>query len=377
MGHTIFWNIPMFLPTQIKLYQTTESPANNFNSDRFGMNHLFLEAKAPLVDFVGELMDGVGLEVSALGAWALLCQNKLERGPSFQQKDYQATAKKGDVINVNENPRDFMQNLIKKPFYRFFALLSNFQPGNRTLNKQISAFMQANPLAAGGEVLLWPKWDPEKPKQTLASMFDASVPALGPAPLVPPTLEDAHPIVAKQMRNVFTSSAKFVLYAVNMYDRKKLEDEANSSSGSLATTLSEMMEAQAEADKRVVEERQRQLLIQQKMDEEMEKATIAAEAAASEKRKAAAAATLAAEKAKADAEALEKEKVVEAALAAATKMTEDAPKTSASPPPPPTDGVGRKREREGGGDDDDEDDDATTSASDIGRSVKSPKITED
>jgi hypothetical protein len=358
MGKTIFWNVPMFLPTQVKLYPTCESPANNAQNDRFESQHLFLESKAPVADFSGELMNGLGLEMSQAGAWALLMHGKLEHGVTFTQKDFQGTTKRGDPINVNENPHHFMTNLIKSGACRFYALLSNFDSSQRAFNRDLSKYMQEHPEAAGGEVLLWPKWDPERPKQALAAMYDpAKLQQIGDKPIVVPTLDADHPIMAKQMRNVFPATgAKFILYAIKTADRRRLEEEAASTTGGLAETLREVMQARSASDAKAFErERQRALEEEQKQKpRELTDAEMAAEADAAE-----AAALLLKAKQRETAAA------TAAAAAAATSQLPPPPPPFVTEPKSPT--KTGKRTRDGGDDDDDdktEVDDDTNAAAD-------------
>jgi hypothetical protein len=235
MAPSILQNVEMFLQGNIKLYQTYESPANNVGNDRFATQHLFFQAKAPVIDLAGELLDsGAALPVSASGAERLLTLGHLMQWPAeeFAPSDQLRFRKRGEPINMGENPPSLMLPRTRNPAYRFAALLSKPTTEKNCLYYGlIKGYMVTHPDAVGAEVLLWDKFDPTEFEKYLAKFYADVEPAKRP------TLPEDHPILMKYMRSERTNNEVFVLYAIDIQEREKLEKESTTEGISLVDVM--------------------------------------------------------------------------------------------------------------------------------------------
>jgi hypothetical protein len=235
MAPSLFKNISMFVPTTVQFYQTFESPANNPANDKFSAQHVFLGAKTPILDFPGQLIE-LGLEVSADGAAALIRQNRLERVALHAAYDvFDPSVAKGErqFFNLNECTQAVALHRTsptQRKNYRFFALLSKpISKGLRSIFAGLRAYMASRQESVvGGEVLLDEAWDLDVSDYMKKTYRD--LPAGSPPP---PAFPPDHYILTEKLRSIKSPVDTFILYAIDVQMRSRLEKELTSGDGPL------------------------------------------------------------------------------------------------------------------------------------------------
>lgn len=229
IARAFFASVAMFVPANFRLYEMGECPANRAGDGRFESQHLFLYSQELICDLVGELVAGAGLPVSHRGAEALLDNGRLFRSEALKSTMALARYKPGEAVNMNELPQDEARRLTHNPDWCFYALHSTPAVGEqRAMNRAIGDYLRANPKQAGGELLLWEKWNRKN--------FDDYCAVMHTKNAAPEYDTATNPIAVEKLSTLRTPTGDdtFVLFAFQKKLRAAIEREAEAGTGQLA-----------------------------------------------------------------------------------------------------------------------------------------------
>ena len=244
MAPHMFKNFSMFIPAQVQLYATAESPANAEGTDRFDAQHLFMSTKMPIHEIPEEALNKVGLEVSPAGAAHLIQTGRLVHGANFSLRDVRDKNAPGErtYFNLNECTPALALHLTsrsQRAQFRFVAILGKTLTAD--LRKDLAAvrkYALEHPNAVAGEVLLSDKWNSNigdymratYGAAALAAAEAAAAAGTPDAPGVPmiPEFPADHIIVTEKMRtsSIIAPAEMFILYAIDLGKLRQLAEEA-------------------------------------------------------------------------------------------------------------------------------------------------------
>jgi hypothetical protein len=248
MAPHMFKNFSMFVPAQVQLYPTAESPANlEGGSDRFEAQHLFMATKMPIHEIPEESLNKIGLELSAAGVAHLVANGRLLHGAGFALRDVRDKNAAGErtYFNLNECTQALalhMTSPSQRKQFRFVAILGKtLTPGLLKDLAAIRAYALANPNAVAGEVLLSDKWDSSIDDYMRATYGAGYVTTPGV-----PEFSANHVIVTEKMRTsgIIAPSETFIVYAIDIVKLKALEDEADAQDSPFAEIFTNVVPAQ-------------------------------------------------------------------------------------------------------------------------------------